>query len=62
MAKVHDVPADMLIKKLSEILKSEDINPPAWISFVKTGVHADKPPQKVDWCILDVLLFYAKFT
>ena len=49
MAKVHDVPADMLIKKLSEILKSEDINTPAWISFVKTGVHADKPPQKVDW-------------
>ena len=49
MAKVHDVPADMLIKKLTEILKSEDINPPAWISFVKTGVHADKPPQKVDW-------------
>jgi len=49
MAKVHDVPADMLIKKLTEILKSEDINPPTWISFVKTGVHADKPPQKVDW-------------
>ena len=49
MAKVYDVPADMLIKKLTEILKSEDINPPTWISFVKTGVHADKPPQKVDW-------------
>ena len=49
MAKVHDVPADMLIKKLTEILKSEDINPPTWISFVKTGVHSDKPPQKVDW-------------
>ena len=49
MAKVHDVPADMLIKKLTESLKSEDINPPTWISFVKTGVHADKPPQKVDW-------------
>ncbi|GIS96606.1 MAG: 30S ribosomal protein S19e [Nitrososphaerota archaeon] len=49
MAKVYDVPADMLIKKLTEILKSEDINPPTWISFVKTGVHADKPPQQVDW-------------
>ena len=49
MAKVHDVPADMLIKKLTEILKSEDINPPTWIPFVKTGVHADKPPQQVDW-------------
>ena len=49
MSKVHDVPASMLIKKLTEILKSEDINPPTWISFVKTGVHADKPPQQVDW-------------
>ena len=49
MAKVYDVPADMLIKKLTEILKSEDINPPTWISLVKTGVHADKPPQQVDW-------------
>ena len=49
MAKVYYIPADMLIKKLTEILKSEDINPPTWISFVKTGVHADKPPQKVDW-------------
>ena len=49
MAKVYDVPADMLIKKLTEILKSEDINPPTWIPFVKTGVHADKPPQQVDW-------------
>ena len=49
MAKVHDVPADMLIKKLTEILKSEDLNPPTRISFVKNGVQADKPPQKVDW-------------
>ena len=49
MAKVYDIPADMFIKKLTEILKSEDLNPPTWISFVKTGVHADKPPQKVDW-------------
>jgi len=49
MAKVYDIPADTLIKKLAQILKSEDINPPEWISFVKTGVHADKPPQQVDW-------------
>ena len=49
MAKVYDVPADLLIKKLTEILKTEDINPPTWASFVKTGVHAEKPPQQVDW-------------
>ena len=49
MAKVYDVPADVLIKKLTAILKSEDISPPTWAPFVKTGVHADKPPQEVDW-------------
>ena len=46
MAKVYDVPADVLINKLSEILKNEEISTPSWIPFVKTGAHADKPPQK----------------
>ncbi len=49
MAKVHDVPADALIGRLAEILKGEDIPPPPWIPFVKTGVHADRPPQRRDW-------------
>ena len=49
MAKVYDVPADELISKLTEILKTEDIPAPAWAVFVKTGAHADKPPQKSDW-------------
>ena len=49
MAKVYDVPADLLIGKLTEILKSEDIPPPSWIPFVKTGAHADKPPHERDW-------------
>ena len=49
MAKAYDVPADMLINKLSEILKAEEISPPTWIPFVKTGSHAEKPPQKSDW-------------
>lgn len=49
MAKVYDVPADMLISRLAEILKNEDIPPPDWIPFVKTGVHADKPPQDRQW-------------
>lgn len=49
MAKVYDVPADLLIKKLTEILKNEDIQAPSWTSFVKTGSHADKPPQDPDW-------------
>jgi len=49
MAKVYDVPADLLVSKLAEILKNEEITPPSWIPFVKTGSHADKPPQKRDW-------------
>ena len=49
MAKVYDVPADVLIDKLTEILKNEDLPAPIWTPFVKTGSHADKPPQKSDW-------------
>jgi len=49
MAKAYDVPADILIDKLSEILKGEDIAAPSWVPFVKTGAHAEKPPQKNDW-------------
>ena len=50
MAKVYDVPANALISKLAEVLKTEDIPAPSWSLFVKTGAHADKPPQKSDWC------------
>jgi len=49
MAKVNDVPADLLISKLADILKNEDIPAPSWAPFVKTGSHADKPPQDSDW-------------
>jgi len=49
MAKVHDVPADVLLSKLTDILKNEDIPPPSWASFVKTGSHADRPPHEKDW-------------
>jgi small subunit ribosomal protein S19e len=49
MAKVYDAPADVLISRLAEILKNEDIPAPSWTPFVKTGAHADKPPQNRDW-------------
>ena len=49
MAKIYDVPADVLINKLSSALKDEVISPPKWASYVKTGSHADKPPQKSNW-------------
>ena len=49
MAKVYDVPADILISRLAEVLKNEDIQTPSWAPFVKTGSHADKPPQISEW-------------
>ena len=49
MAKVYDVPADVLLRKLTDILKNEDIPAPSWASFVKTGSHADRPPHEKDW-------------
>ena len=49
MAKVYDVPADVFISRLAEILKTEDVPAPSWTVFVKTGAHADKPPQNPEW-------------
>jgi len=49
MAKVYDVPADIFISRLTQILKNEDISVPDWASFVKTGSHAEKPPQNSEW-------------
>ena len=49
MAKVYDVPADIFVSKLAKILKNEDIPAPEWSVFVKTGTHAEKPPQNSDW-------------
>ena len=49
MAKVYDVPADLLLSKLTDILKNENIPAPSWTPFVKTGSHANKPPQNPDW-------------
>ncbi len=41
-------------KKLIEICKEElkkieEIKPPDWAKFVKTGVHRKYPPQQEDW-------------
>ena len=47
MAKVYDVPADVLIDKLANILKNEDLEITRVIEKVKTD--ADKPPQDSEW-------------
>jgi small subunit ribosomal protein S19e len=50
LVRVHDVPAAKLIEELATHLKRvPEIEPPTWASFVKTGSHADRPPQRQDW-------------
>ena len=50
MTTVFDVPADLLIEKVADEFKNNDkINSPAWSHFVKTGVHKERKPERVDW-------------
>ena len=51
MPTPYDVPAQSLIKNLAEYMKDnvDEVTPPAWTPFVKTGVHADRTPEKKDW-------------
>jgi small subunit ribosomal protein S19e len=47
----YDVPPSALIERLARHLKQEvdEISPPAWTPFVKTGIHAQRPPTNPDW-------------
>ncbi len=49
MAKVYDVPADIMINRLADILRKEDIPEPSWTPFVKTSSHKTRPPLERDW-------------
>ena len=52
MPTPYDVPPSVLIEKLAKHLKDEyvdEINPPSWADFVKTGVYAQRPPRNPDW-------------
>ena len=50
MTTYYDVPADLLIGSLSTELQSfEQINPPEWAEYVKTGTHRERPPTQEDW-------------
>lgn len=50
MVSALDVPAEMLILKISEKLKTEKlIEPPQWTRFVKTGTFAQRKPHNPDW-------------
>jgi small subunit ribosomal protein S19e len=52
VSTVYLVPTNEFIKGLTEELKknfSENIKPPAWAEFAKTGVHKSRTPTQSDW-------------
>jgi len=51
MTTAYDVPADVLIQRLSIYIKDniKEIQPPEWAGYVKTGSHAERVPQNPDW-------------
>ncbi len=51
MVTALDVPADELIRRVAMRLKEEydQIKPPVWAFFAKTGVHKERPPEDPDW-------------
>lgn len=47
---IYDVEPNELIEKTAEELKKiEDIKPPLWALFVKTGRNRERPPINQDW-------------
>lgn len=50
---IFDVSQNELVEKIAEKLKSvEQIKPPEWAAFVKTGVHKERQPLRDDWWYL----------
>ena len=51
MTTAYDVPADVLIGKLSSYIKEnvKEVTPPEWAAHVKTGTHVERVPQMPDW-------------
>ena len=51
MTTPHDVPAQKYIDRLARYLREnvDEIQPPAWATFAKTGTHTEKQPQNPNW-------------
>ncbi len=51
MVSVKDVPADILIARLTKYIKDNisEVKPPEWAMFVKTGRSRERPPDNPDW-------------
>ena len=46
---IFDTPASTLIKVMAKDLKKQDIEQPAWTTFVKTGTHKERTPDNPEW-------------
>lgn len=50
MATMFNVSPQELIEKVKEDLKKiNEIHPPSWAPFVKTGLHKERAPSQEDW-------------
>jgi small subunit ribosomal protein S19e len=47
----HDVPASQFIDRLAKYLKEnvDEVQPPMWATFAKTGTHVQNQPQNPNW-------------
>ncbi len=53
MTHPNDVPPSMLLPQLAtELRNRQAVAPPAWATFVKTGVHKQRAPAEPDWWYL----------
>ncbi|MEM5766344.1 MAG: 30S ribosomal protein S19e [Candidatus Aenigmatarchaeota archaeon] len=47
---IREVEPEKLVERLKEELKKmEEVKPPEWIKFVKSGVHKQRPPEQLDF-------------
>ncbi|RLJ10116.1 MAG: 30S ribosomal protein S19e [Candidatus Aenigmatarchaeota archaeon] len=50
MVGVSEVDPQELIKRVAESLKEiQELKPPEWAAYVKTGAHKERPPEQEDW-------------
>ncbi|NPB01293.1 MAG: 30S ribosomal protein S19e [Methanopyri archaeon] len=50
MYDAYSVPGGELVERLAEKLKEfDEIEPPEWADYVKTGRHKERPPEDPDW-------------
>lgn len=51
MTTVYDIPANALITRLTEYIKGniQEVTPPEWAAYVKTGSHVERAPHDLDW-------------